>query len=108
LKEPEDAESLQTLRNGFAHLDDFVANLELSMWVAGRSPALESLPEPERAAAKPQPEQSWQKTNGFERPVLSSGPDLARKVGFDRKDEEVANRMSAEDPPVNQTHEVAA
>jgi hypothetical protein len=32
LKEPEDAESLQTLRNGFAHLDDFVANLEPNMW----------------------------------------------------------------------------
>jgi hypothetical protein len=33
LKEPEDAESLQALRNGFSHLDDFVANLEPDMWV---------------------------------------------------------------------------
>jgi hypothetical protein len=33
LKEPQDAESLQTLRNGFAHLDAFVANLEPDMWV---------------------------------------------------------------------------
>jgi hypothetical protein len=32
LKEPEDAESLQTIRNGFAHLDEFVANLEPDMW----------------------------------------------------------------------------
>lgn len=32
LKEPEDSESLQTLRNGFAHLDEFVANLEPDMW----------------------------------------------------------------------------
>lgn len=32
LQEPEDVESLQTLRNGFAHLDDFVANLEPNMW----------------------------------------------------------------------------
>jgi len=32
LKEPEDAESLQTLRNDFAHLDDFIANLEPNMW----------------------------------------------------------------------------
>jgi len=33
LKEPEDAESLQTLRDGFANLDTFVANLEPDMWV---------------------------------------------------------------------------
>src|SRR5271165_7014501 len=67
LKEPEDAESLQTLRNGFAHLDDFVANLELNMWVAGRSPALETLPQPERAAAGAQPKPSRRETSGFEK-----------------------------------------
>ena len=33
LKEPEDAESLQTLRKAFARLDEFVANLEPDMWV---------------------------------------------------------------------------
>ncbi len=33
LQEPEDTESLQTLRKEFAHLDDFVANLEPNMWV---------------------------------------------------------------------------
>ncbi len=33
LKEPEDAASLQALRDGFAHLDEFVANLEPDMWV---------------------------------------------------------------------------
>lgn len=32
LKEPEDAESLQNLRNGFARLDEFIANLEPEMW----------------------------------------------------------------------------
>lgn len=32
LKEPDDAESLQTIRNGFVHLDEFVANLEPDMW----------------------------------------------------------------------------
>ena len=32
LKEPEDAEALQTLRNGFARLDEFIANLEPEMW----------------------------------------------------------------------------
>ncbi len=34
LKEPEDIDSLQTLRTEFAHLDEFVANLEPNMWVA--------------------------------------------------------------------------
>jgi uncharacterized alpha-E superfamily protein len=33
LKEPEDTESLQTLRKAFARLDEFVANLEPDMWV---------------------------------------------------------------------------
>ena len=33
LQEPDDTESLQTLRNAFPHLDDFIANLEPNMWV---------------------------------------------------------------------------
>ncbi len=49
LKEPQDAEALQTLRN-FAHLDDFVANLEPNMWIAAASPALETLTKPEGSA----------------------------------------------------------
>jgi len=32
LKEPEDSDSLQSLRNGFPQLDEFVANLEPDMW----------------------------------------------------------------------------
>jgi hypothetical protein len=32
LKEPEDAESLEILRNSFVHLDAFVAHLEPEMW----------------------------------------------------------------------------
>jgi len=32
LKEPEDLESLQSLRNGFPRLDEFIANLEPDMW----------------------------------------------------------------------------
>jgi len=38
LKEPEDAELLQTLRNGFAGLDEFIANLEPEMWIAKTAP----------------------------------------------------------------------
>ena len=74
LKEPQDAESLQTLRNGFAHLDDFVANLEPNMWIAAGSPTLEILPEPERSAAKTQPEQSRLETNALEEAVVPPGP----------------------------------
>ncbi len=50
LKEPEDSKSLEVLRNGFAHLDDFVANLEANMWIAAASPTLDTLPEAERSA----------------------------------------------------------
>jgi len=32
LKEPEDAEALETLRSGFAQLDNFIVNLEPGMW----------------------------------------------------------------------------
>jgi hypothetical protein len=34
LQEPGDSEHLQALRTRFAHLDDFVANLEPNMWTA--------------------------------------------------------------------------
>ena len=49
LQEAQDAESLQALHNGYPQLDDFVANLELSMWVAG-PPTVEVLPEAEQSA----------------------------------------------------------
>jgi len=32
LKEPDDTEALQNLRNGFGRLDEFIANLEPEMW----------------------------------------------------------------------------
>ncbi len=70
LREPQDAESLQTLRSGFAYLDDFVANLEPNMWVAG-PPGLEIPPEPETPAGKAPAEQSLLETNGFHRPLAS-------------------------------------
>ena len=39
LKEPDDTESLQALRKGFAYLDEFVASLEPGMWqVEGAAP----------------------------------------------------------------------
>ena len=38
LKEPEDTEALQTLRKGFAYLDEFVASLEPGMWLMEGTP----------------------------------------------------------------------
>jgi periplasmic protein TonB len=37
LKEPEDSQDLQLLRESYAHLDEFVANLEPGMWVPSGS-----------------------------------------------------------------------
>ncbi len=84
LKEPEDAESLQTLRKGFAHLDDFVANLEPDMWIVPAGPPTSGiLPEAERSAdntqQEPSPPETHQEpsppeTNGFEETMVSAGP----------------------------------
>jgi hypothetical protein len=74
LKEPEDGGSLQTLRNGFADLDDFVVNLHPYMWIAARSPTLEPLPKPERYADEKHQEQSHLEIDEVEEPVVSSGP----------------------------------
>ncbi len=108
LQEPQDAESLQILRDGFAHLDDFVANLEYSMWVAAGSPPSETPPEPRGFAAKTQPEQSRPQPTGLQRPVVSSGSNLAIKVALDPECKEVAAPISPENPPLNRPEDVAA
>ena len=79
LKEPEDAESLQTLRDGFAQLDDFVASLEPDMWKAGGgspTPEIvpEVLPQVDKTPGNGQPKQTPPDRNGFEETILSSGP----------------------------------
>lgn len=54
LKEPEDGESLEAIRQGFSRLDEFVANLEADMWVpAGR--AAVTPPSPPDKPADPGP-----------------------------------------------------
>jgi hypothetical protein len=40
LKEPEDAEPLKDLRNGFARVDEFIANLEPEMWTLKKEVAV--------------------------------------------------------------------
>jgi protein TonB len=72
LQEAQDAEPLQALHNGYPQLDDFVANLELSMWVAG--PATEETPEAKRSADTTQPEPPWRAANGYEESVGSPVP----------------------------------
>ncbi len=74
LREPQDAEALQTLRKGFARLDDFIANLEPNMWKpAGSPPAGPPDPGNGKPAEKPrqEPPAPEIKAKVFEEPVPS-------------------------------------
>jgi periplasmic protein TonB len=76
LKEPEDAEPLQTLRNGFAHLDDFVANLEPDMWIAAAgSPTLEIPAEPDRSVDDTNQEPPRPASEGSDEPQIPRSLD---------------------------------
>jgi TonB family protein len=108
LQEPQDAESLQILRDGFAHLDDFVSNLEFSMWIASESPTSVTLPEPNRSAGKIQPEPSRVLTTQVEEPVASSAPNLEIRVDFDPQRKEVTDPILTENPPLSHFQDVAA
>ena len=125
LKEPEDAESLQNLRDGFAHLDDFIANLEPDMWIAAGSPTPEAPAEAERSAdithqepspPETHPEQSWPEThqepsqvetNGFEETLVSSGPIpiklKARKSSKWRRVSQAPHSRVSQAPPSVET-----
>ena len=108
LKEPQDAESLQILRDGFAHLDDFVSNLESSMWIASGSPTSGTLPEPNRSADKTHPEPSRLATTRVEEPVASLAPNLASSADFDPKRKEVTAPVLTENSPPGHPQDVAA
>lgn len=73
LQEPQDAEALQTLRRGFARLDDFIANLEPNMWKAAGSPT-DIPPDGGRSADKPRQGQSAPETQGVEEYGAPSRP----------------------------------
>lgn len=62
LEEPDDAEALQTLRDGFVHLDEFVANLEPDMWVPAGPPQTTVAAPPEPVREQPRPEKSHGET----------------------------------------------
>ena len=50
LKEPDDTDFIQSLRNGFVHLDEFVSNLEPGMWVKPAPTTSQVQREPESSA----------------------------------------------------------
>ena len=97
LQEPEDTEALQTLRNGFAHLDDFIANLEPNMWRAGGSSTVETLPE--ISGGNNHHEESALETKGLEEFVVSAGPipirSKAAKASRGRNGERVRAEQSS-------------
>ncbi len=74
LQEPEDAESLQTLREGFPHLDELVANLDPSMWVPAGSETSQAVGGPSQTAGPTPPGQSQAETKRPGESEVSSGP----------------------------------
>jgi protein TonB len=73
LQEPRDAEALQTLRKGFARLDDFIANLEPNMWKPAGS-ATDTPPPAPRVADKPRQEQPAPAAAPVQEYVVASRP----------------------------------
>jgi TonB family protein len=107
LQEPEDAESLQALRNGFPHLDDFVANLEPNMWIAAESPAVGILLEPDGDEETPRvPSRPQQRR--FDESSASSEPSVASRGGFDPRYVKVVDPRLTEKAPHSHPHEGAA
>ena len=107
LQEPNDAESLQALRNGFPQLDDFVANLEPNMWIAAESQAVGILLEPDRDEETPRGRSRPEKRR-FEESYASSGSDVASRSGFDPRYVKVVDPRVTEKAPHSYQHEAAA
>jgi len=78
LKEPEDAEALETLRSGFAHLDDFIANLEPDMWIGGGAKPAEVEPEPWKPVANESRQKDLESQNSRSLPESASPPMAER------------------------------
>jgi protein TonB len=108
LQEPEDAESLQALRNGFPHLDDFVANLEPNMWIAAESPAVGTLLEPDRDDEETPRVQSRPGQRRFDESSAASEPGVASKGGFDPRYVKVVDPRLTEKVPHSHPYEGAA
>lgn len=72
LQEPEDTLSLESLRKGFASLDDFVANLEFEMWVAPGATPPEAQEPPK--SQDPKPPQATQPPARRVEPAVATAP----------------------------------
>jgi protein TonB len=99
LREPQDAEALQTLRKAFSRLDDFIANLEPNMWKpAGLPPR--TPPDGGRPADKPRQEPPAPATKGVAEYAVAAPPipiNVAGKSsgGRDKAQVQVARAESA-------------
>ncbi len=85
LQEPEDAEPLQSLRDGFPQLDDFVAHLDPSLWIPAGSETSERERQSAKPAAETQPPPSRQEAHGLDEAVspaaAPTGPMAANLAG---------------------------
>jgi protein TonB len=79
LKEPEDTESLQYLRNGFEHLDEFVANLEPGMWVSAGAARPDQASAAERYPEQPQEQPLRNATTEREAPQAAPAPAVTQR-----------------------------
>src|SRR5271165_5774185 len=78
LEEPDDAEALQTLRDGFVHLDEFVANLEPDMWVPAGPPGPVVAAPPAEAERETHQEKPRTETAEHEKPQAAATAALSR------------------------------
>ncbi len=96
LKEPDDTEALQHLRNGFEHLDEFIANLEPGMWVSpdAAKPDQVAAPEPfpERPPAQPLRSEPVER----EAPRVAPARAESRKAESHKREAAVATLIEAE------------
>jgi len=105
LKEPDDARDLQALRDGFGHLDEFIANLEPGMWVPAvpMSTGMPSPPPPLSAgtASPPPPEASAQTPSEPARMQSSDReePRVTPQIEPDTHESAVSDLMPPESKP---------
>jgi protein TonB len=114
LQEPEDTESIKTLRERFTQVDNFIANLEPNMWVPAKGPipeiSLPPAPAKKPGTVKKQPPKQQQKQapqprvepNGFDESVVSSSGPLLIKLRapkFSRGRNSPPVRPSADESP---------
>src|SRR5215469_7541033 len=97
LKEPKDTELLQSIRAAFPHLDNFIANLEPSMWTAGSSGATIQLGA-EQATAKEEseePRRHIEEREDLVPPDVADGNQKGAEEALQRSKERVFARFTS-------------